>query len=92
MKFGGGEDPVLYLNNPDGMSAKLRRRTLDHIAELNRMNLDEVGDQLVQVTVETPTRLDNKQQELLREFAALENKSVSPKSASFFEKLKQHFG
>ncbi len=52
----------------------------------------QVGDQLVQVTIETPTRLDSKQEALLREFAALENKSVSPKSTSFFEKLKQHFG
>jgi molecular chaperone DnaJ len=52
----------------------------------------QVGDQLVQVTIETPTQLDKKQEELLREFAALENKSVSPKSTSFFEKLKQHFG
>jgi len=51
-----------------------------------------MGDQLVQVTIETPTRLNAKQQELLREFAKSENKSVSPKSKSFFEKLKKHFG
>jgi hypothetical protein len=29
---------------------------------------------------------------LLREFAKTENKHVSPKSASFFEKLKRHIG
>jgi molecular chaperone DnaJ len=50
------------------------------------------GDQLVQITIETPTRLSVEQQELLREFAKTENKRVSPQSASFFEKLKQHFG
>ena len=50
------------------------------------------GDELVQITIETPTRLNAKQQELLREFAKTENKSVSPKSTSFFEKLKKHFG
>ncbi len=50
------------------------------------------GDQLVQVTVETPTRLNDKQQELLREFASTENKTVSPKTQSFLEKLKKHFG
>jgi len=50
------------------------------------------GDQLVQVTIETPTRLNAKQQELLREFSATENKTVSPKSVSFFEKLKKKFG
>ncbi|MFH1717102.1 MAG: molecular chaperone DnaJ [Planctomycetota bacterium] len=50
------------------------------------------GDQLVQVTVETPTRLNAEQQNLLREFAKTESKRVSPKSAGFFEKLKQPFG
>ncbi|MEK7994974.1 MAG: molecular chaperone DnaJ [Planctomycetota bacterium] len=50
------------------------------------------GDQLVQITIETPTRLSVGQQELLREFAKTENKHVSPKSASFFEKLKRHIG
>jgi len=52
----------------------------------------QVGDQLVQVIIETPTKLNAEQQELLREFAKTENKRVSPKSASFFEKLKKHFG
>ena len=51
-----------------------------------------VGDQLVQVTIETPSKLNAKQEECLREFAKSENKSVSPKSAGFFEKLKKQFG
>ena len=51
-----------------------------------------IGDQLVQIIIETPTRLSAEQQELLREFAKTENKRVSPQSASFFEKLKKHFG
>jgi len=50
------------------------------------------GDELVHVTVETPTNLDNRQEELLREFAQTENRDVSPKTRSFFEKLKRHFG
>jgi len=50
------------------------------------------GDQLVQIAIETPTKLNEKQQELLREFAKTENRTVSPKSTSFFEKLKKHFG
>jgi molecular chaperone DnaJ len=51
-----------------------------------------IGDQLVQITIETPTRLSAEQQELLRQFAKTENKRVSPQSTSFFEKLKKHFG
>jgi len=50
------------------------------------------GDQLVQVTVETPEKLNSKQEELLRDFAQTENKKVNPRTASFFEKLKKQFG
>jgi len=50
------------------------------------------GDQLVQVTIETPAKLNSKQQELLREFAKTEDKSVYPQSKGFFEKLKKYFG
>jgi len=56
------------------------------------MRTRRTGDQLVQITIETPTRLNAEQRGLLREFAKTENKHVSPKSASFFEKLKRHFG
>ncbi len=50
------------------------------------------GDQLVQITIETPAKLNAKQKELLREFAKTENKTVSPQSIRFFEKLKKYFG
>jgi len=50
------------------------------------------GDQLVQISIETPARLNARQEELLREFAKTENARVSPHSASFFEKLKRYFG
>lgn len=56
------------------------------------MRTKTIGDQLVQVTVETPSKLNEKQQELLREFAKTENKKVSPESTGFFEKMKKHFG
>ena len=49
------------------------------------------GDQLVQVTVEIPKRLNSKQEQLLREFAK-ENGSSFPDTKSFFEKLKKYFG
>jgi molecular chaperone DnaJ len=50
------------------------------------------GDELVQIIIETPKKLNAKQQELLREFAKTENKTVSPQSTRFFEKLKKYFG
>ncbi len=37
-------DPVLYLSNPKGISAKMRRHSLDAMRDLNQMRLREVGD------------------------------------------------
>lgn len=50
-----------------------------------------VGDELVQVVIETPAKLNARQRQLLEEFAKTENKTVSPKSLGFFEKLKKYF-
>jgi molecular chaperone DnaJ len=50
------------------------------------------GDQLVQIIIETPVKLNTKQQELLREFAKTEEKSAYPQSKRFLEKLKKYFG
>lgn len=47
------------------------------------------GDQLVRVSVEVPTRLDARQKELLREYAAIERKNSGDKS--FFEKIASYF-
>ncbi|MHC4413145.1 MAG: hypothetical protein ACYSW6_09305 [Planctomycetota bacterium] len=56
------------------------------------MRTGRTGDELVEVIIETPAKLNGRQKELLMEFAKTENKSVSPKSRSFFEKLRQYFG
>lgn len=37
-------DPVLYVQNPPGVSASSRRAMLDTVAELNRRTLDQLGD------------------------------------------------
>lgn len=49
------------------------------------------GDLLVKVTVETPTRLNEKQKELLREFGELETPPNQPHKQSFLEKIKSFF-
>lgn len=43
-RFRGSGDPVLYLNNPPGVSFKTRRRMLNGLEELNQMQADEFGD------------------------------------------------
>jgi molecular chaperone DnaJ len=45
------------------------------------------GDQYVEVTVETPTKLNEEQEKLLREFAETEDKDVLPASKGFLERL-----
>ncbi len=44
VQFSASEDPILYLNNPEGMDGKSRREMLDHLASLNEMGYQEFGD------------------------------------------------
>lgn len=49
------------------------------------------GDELVQVLVEIPKKLSERQQELLRAFAETEDRSVLPESKGFFDRLVAYF-
>jgi hypothetical protein len=44
VQFRGGENPVLYLNNPDGVDSLSRRKMLDVLAKLNQEQLESFGD------------------------------------------------
>lgn len=44
VQFRSGGDPVLFLQNPDGVSATSRRKMLDRLAELNAVQFAELGD------------------------------------------------
>ncbi|MEX2512764.1 MAG: DUF1501 domain-containing protein [Cyclobacteriaceae bacterium] len=44
VQFSSGEDPVLYLSDPKGMSRGERRKILDNLAELNHMSYEKFGD------------------------------------------------
>jgi molecular chaperone DnaJ len=50
------------------------------------------GDLVVVVKIETPKKLTNKQEELLREFAGTEDKHVNPESHGFLKKITDLFG
>jgi len=47
-----GANPVLYLSNPPGISSPQRRRMLDELAELNRMQAEQSGDPEIQTRIE----------------------------------------
>jgi len=44
VSFRSSGDPILFINNPAGVSEKVRRHTLDGINALNEMNFKAVGD------------------------------------------------
>ena len=44
VQFRSSADPVLYLQNPDGVSAASRRKMLDRLAELHALQFAELGD------------------------------------------------
>ncbi|MCZ6671531.1 MAG: DUF1501 domain-containing protein [Verrucomicrobia bacterium] len=44
VKFRGVGDPVLYLNNPQGMDHTTRRRMLDDLNAINQHKYEEAGD------------------------------------------------
>lgn len=51
VRFRGEGDPVLYLSNPEGMSAGLRRGLLDDVAEMNKKHLAEYGDPEIETRI-----------------------------------------
>ncbi len=44
-------DPVLFLSNPDGVDAQVRRRMLDSLGTLNRKHFAEIGDPEIETTI-----------------------------------------
>jgi hypothetical protein len=44
VEFRSQGDPVLFVSNPDGMPAQVRRESLDALRDLNRQHLESVGD------------------------------------------------
>jgi uncharacterized protein (DUF1501 family) len=52
VKLRSGRDPVLYLSDPPGIDRELRRKMLDGLADLNRIQLEKDGD------AEIRTRID----------------------------------
>jgi hypothetical protein len=51
VSFRSKGDPILYINNPPGVSNEARRATLDGLSQLNQLTYDRMGDP------ETQTRI-----------------------------------
>ena len=79
-------DEPVNLDIPKGTQSgevfRLRNLGLPHLGSTHK------GDLLVEVTVKTPTHLNKRQEELLREFAEIESKKLTTKARDFFKKAK----
>src|ERR1041384_1756257 len=52
VQFSASEEPVLYLNDPLGMSKEGRRRMLDNLSSLNEESYKQFGDPEIQTKVQ----------------------------------------
>jgi hypothetical protein len=90
VQFRSEGEPVLFLRNPDGVSAEARRESLDLIGKLNRERLATVGDPEIETRIasyEMSYRMQSSVPELMdisREPASVhERYGTEPGRASF---------
>lgn len=79
----GRADMTIPAGTQSGKVFRLRNQGLPQLDGRGR------GDQLVRVFIEVPTKLSDRQKELLREFADIESKRNG--NQSFFEKIANYF-
>ncbi len=82
-------DGIAKYNIPEGTQTgtvfKLRGKGIKHLRSNNR------GDQYIRVNVEVPTKLSQKQKELLRQFAEVSGDEGLEQKKGFFNKVKDLF-
>jgi hypothetical protein len=76
VSFRSGADPILFVNNPPGVSGELRRKQLDGLRKLNELAYRQVGDP------ETHTRIQQfemayRMQSSVPELASVTNEPLS---------------
>jgi hypothetical protein len=72
-------DPILFINNPAGVPASVRRKTLDGLRQLNELNLRRVGDP------ETHTRIQQYEMAYRMQSSVPELTEVTAEPASTYE-------
>ncbi len=69
-----------------GTTLRLKDKGIPHLRGHGR------GDQHIRIKVVTPKKMNDRQRELLREFARLGGEDVNPEEKGFFKKVKDAFG
>jgi molecular chaperone DnaJ len=81
----GEEELAVPAGTQTGKVIRLRQRGVPHVDGRGR------GDLLVHVVVETPTGLDESQEELLRQLAAARGEAVAPPETGLLSRIKGAF-
>jgi molecular chaperone DnaJ len=84
--LGGKVEFPISPGTQSGRVYRLRGKGVPHLSGSGR------GDQFVRVTVEVPRHLNKKQKELLEQFAQTMGEAQTPRSKTFFDKVKELFG
>jgi hypothetical protein len=79
VSFRAAGDPILYINNPPGVTPEVRRKTLDGIGKLNRMTHEAVGDP------ETLTRIKQYEMAFRMQASVPELADLSKEDAKTFD-------
>jgi len=72
-------DPVLFINNPDGISTEVRRDMLDSLGEMNQLNYRKLGDP------ETKTRMSQYEMAFRMQASVPELTDLSKESESTWQ-------
>ncbi|MDR3404541.1 MAG: DUF1501 domain-containing protein [Chthoniobacter sp.] len=79
VSFRSSGDPILYINNPDGVTPEMRRRQLDGLNKLNEMAYHAVGDP------ETHTRIQQYEMAFRMQASVPELTDIASEPASTYE-------
>jgi hypothetical protein len=74
------QDAVLYVNNPEGVPAGVRRKMLDGLAQLNQMQYERLGDP------ETRARIEQYEMAFRMQTSVPELTDLSKEPASIYER------
>ncbi len=74
-----GADPVLYINNPDGVPEKIRRRMLDSLGEMNELEYGRTHDP------ETRARIEQYEMAFRMQTSVPELTDLSKETAATYE-------
>ncbi len=79
VSFRAQGDPILYINNPNGVTPEIRRKTLDGLKSLNEINFRTVGDP------ETHTRIQQYELAFRMQSSVPQLTSISDEPATTYE-------